>query len=145
MQPLDADALKVRLCLTDEIRVAPAERLKIRKQVHVGNGHVRRFGEHFEAVEHRPAHVGPCQRFAIPLEHGVDVRIKRRGLFHHCVDVRGVRAHHDGRLLGDAEFLQPIFDARNDRLRKPLCTVARAQRLAQRHHQAGVRILAYKF
>ena len=38
----------------------------------------------------------------------------------------------------------PSLHAGNDRLRQPLRAVARAQRLAQRHHQAGVRILAHK-
>ena len=40
---------------------------------------------------------------------------------------------------------KPVLHAGNDRLRKPLRAVARAKRLAQRHHQAGVRILAHKF
>ena len=52
-----------------------------------------------EAIENRAANIGPCERLAVPLPHGVDVGVERVGGLHDRVDVGCVRAHDDRRLL----------------------------------------------
>ena len=95
-------------------RRRPSPRLQVGQNMHIVYMHGSSLSQLPVGFAPRAAGLVGGQRFTRVFRHGINVRIERQRLFQHQRSVGVVRTQDDGRFVGSARGLQPVFDAGND-------------------------------